>query len=134
MFDLYRLDLQLFGGEGAAGGDGGDGAGEAPGETAPDAGETRLRELGVPESVLAKRAKRAKAPAAIAAAQRADAEPAAEAQTQTAPEPTEEGTTEDPAAATEPKRMTWDEIMADPEYNKQMQGVIQSRLRSAKSS
>ena len=133
MFDLYRLDLQLFGGEGAAGGDGGDGAGAAPGETAPDAGETRLRELGVPESVLAKRAKRAKAPAAIAAAQRADAEPAAEAQTQTAPEPTEEGTTEDPSAATEPKRMTWDEIMADPEYNKQMQGVIQARLRSAKS-
>ena len=31
-----------------------------------------------------------------------------------------------------PSRMSWDEIMADPEYNKQMQAVVQSRLRSAK--
>jgi hypothetical protein len=28
--------------------------------------------------------------------------------------------------------MSWDEIMADPEYNKQMQVVVQSRLREAK--
>jgi hypothetical protein len=28
--------------------------------------------------------------------------------------------------------MSWDEIMADPEYNKQMQAVVQSRSRSAK--
>ena len=28
--------------------------------------------------------------------------------------------------------MSWDEIMADPEYNKQMQAVVQSRLRNAK--
>jgi len=31
-----------------------------------------------------------------------------------------------------PARMSWDEIMADPEYNKQMQAVVQSRLKSAK--
>jgi hypothetical protein len=28
--------------------------------------------------------------------------------------------------------MSWDEIMADPEYNRQMQAVVQSRLKSAK--
>ena len=28
--------------------------------------------------------------------------------------------------------MSWDEIMADPEYNKKMQEVVQSRLKSAK--
>jgi DNA-binding transcriptional MerR regulator len=28
--------------------------------------------------------------------------------------------------------MSWDEIMKDPEYNKQMQAVVQSRLKSAK--
>jgi phage anti-repressor protein len=33
---------------------------------------------------------------------------------------------------TTPTRMTWDEIMKDPEYNKQMQAVVQSRLRTAK--
>ena len=29
--------------------------------------------------------------------------------------------------------MSWEEIMADPEYNKQMQAVVQSRLKNAKS-
>ena len=40
--------------------------------------------------------------------------------------PTEETKTDSPT------RMSWDEIMADPEYNKQMQAVVQSRLRNAK--
>jgi hypothetical protein len=42
----------------------------------------------------------------------------------------EKPTTEDTQAT--PQRMSWDEIMKDPEYNKQMQAVVQSRLKSAK--
>jgi uncharacterized protein YajQ (UPF0234 family) len=40
-------------------------------------------------------------------------------------------TTEDTKEA--PPRMSWDEIMKDPEYNKQMQAVVRSRLKSEKS-
>lgn len=132
MAELYNtlLNLQLF----ADGGEGG-GDGAAPGESdaaSPDAGESRLRELGVPESVLAKRAsRRTKAPAAQqsakAAVPQAPARQAAAAEDNTAPEGSQ---TDNPAQAQ--PRMTWDEIMADPEYNKQMQSTIQARLKTAK--
>lgn len=118
------LKLQLF----ADGGDGGGGE-AASGETAPVAEETRLRELGVPESVLEKRAKRAKPSAARPVAQQAPAqtEPTSQQSAPAEPDAPEEGQTDAPA------RMSWDEIMADPEYNKQMQATIQARLRGAKS-
>lgn len=123
------LGLQLF----ADGGDGGGDGAAAPGETAPAAGETRLRELGVPESVLAKRAKRAKATVTQPAAQQVQKPQESQEpkqQTPTAEDPTpEESQTENQT----PARMSWDEIMADPEYNKHMQETIQTRLRSAKS-
>lgn len=142
MAKFLWLGLQLFGGEGGSGGTGsagsasGDGGGTAaPGETtAPAAGESRLRELGVPESVLQKRANRAKKssyqPAVAQQKAEKDTEPtqqAAAAEPTTTP--TEESKPDEPAAA----RMSWDEIMADPEYNKQMQSTIQARLKSAKS-
>lgn len=121
------LNLQLFGD--GAGGDSGEGA-AAPGETAaPAAGEQRLRELGVPESVLAKRAKRSTRP---------DAQPAQKAQeattdTEQKQDAAAETTTPEGSKAEEaPARMSWDEIMADPEYNQRMQQTIQARLRSAK--
>lgn len=133
------LDLQLFaegGGDGAGAGEGA-GAAETGGNT-PDAGEARLRELGVPESVLAKRAKRAKARGNVQAAAKV---PAAEAQTGQEPTsqqdaaagtkkdtPAEEGNNADSAAG----RMTWDEIMADPEYNRQMQSLVQARLKESR--
>ena len=118
------LNLQLFAGEGA--GDGG-GEGAATGESAVDAGQQRLRELGVPEDKLRKRAQRS-APKLPAGAVR------------TAPQAQEQQTNEQAAAAENPTeentdksaRMSWDDIMADPEYNKQMQAVVQSRLRNAK--
>ena len=140
------LNLQLFAGEGTGGGTGGDSAGDgaasgannagsAPARESADAGQ-RLRELGVPEELIRRRAIRksrsapaASAPNAVAAnsAQEAPTEEAA------APDPNTTATTEETqAAGTESKRMSWDEIMADPEYNKQMQAVVQSRLRSAK--
>lgn len=124
------LGLQLF----ADGGDGGGDGAAATGENAPAAGEARLRELGVPESVLAKRAKRAKGTVAHPVAQQDQK-----------PQETQEPKQQTPTAETEPTpeesqtdnqtpyRMSWDEIMADPEYNKHMQETIQTRLRSAKS-
>ena len=35
---------------------------------------------------------------------------------------------------TEEKRMSWEQIMADPEYNRQMQAVVRARLKEEKSS
>ena len=126
MTNFKWLNLQLFAGEGAGatGGEGGEGA--ATGDNATvDAGQ-RLRELGVPEDKIRRRARyAAKAPETQA---KTEVEPeAAEEKVQdaAAENPTEEKT-ETPA------RMSWDEIMADPEYNKQMQAVVQSRLKSAK--
>ena len=118
------LNLQLFAGEGA--GDGGEGA--ATGENNADAGHQRLLELGVPADKIRKnRAYKLNTPAPKATAEGKEQgqEPQQE-QAAAAEDPTEEKKTDTPA------RMSWDEIMADPEYNKQMQMVVQSRLRNAK--
>ena len=119
------LNLQLFAGEGA--GDGG-GEGAAQGANSADAGHQRLLELGVPEAKIRKnRAYKVNTPATKpAAAEQSAAQEQKPEQAAAATNPTEENKTETPA------RMSWDEIMADPEYNKQMQAVVQSRLRSAK--
>ena len=125
MKDNKWLNLQLFAGEGSGDG-GGDGA--ATGESAVDPGQQRLLELGVPADKIRKRANRtaAKQPSgAVNAAPKAQETQQTKEQAAAA-NPTEENKTEAPA------RMSWDEIMADPEYNKQMQSVVQSRLRSAK--
>ena len=130
---LKWLDLQLFAGEG---GDGG-GEGANSGDTAAVAGqqseEQKLRELGVPQAALDKRANRRSKRTNTATAARSTAQPEA---AQNAAEQTANATsttTEEPKATESTQtRMSWDEIMADPEYNKQMQSVVQSRLRSAK--
>lgn len=122
MANFYKwLNLQLFAGEGA--GEGG-GEGASTGETAVDAGQQRLLELGVPMEKLKRRANRysAKAPEAPKA-ENAEAQVAA-AESNT---PTEENTEEKPSA-----NMNWDEFMANPENNKKMQSIVQSRLKSAK--
>ena len=123
------LDLQLFAGEGTGEG-GGEGA-AATGENSEAAAQQRLRELGVPEDKIRRRAKgkpSATPPAAVqtAPATQQTGEGEDGAQAAAAENPTEEGKPASPA------RMSWDEIMADPEYNKQMQAVVQSRLKSAK--
>ena len=120
------LNLQLFAGEGA--GDGG-GEGAATGENSVDAGHQRLLELGVPADKIRKnRAYKLNTPAPkpAEAGQKAAQEQQANEQAAAAENPTEEKKTDGPA------RMSWDEIMADPEYNKNMQAVVQSRLRTAK--
>ena len=126
MTNLYWLNLQLFAGEGA--GDGG-GEGAASGESAVDAGQQRLLELGVPADKIRKRQKSA-------------ATKLPEGAVRTAPETKEvqekQQTNEQVAAADNPteeksetkSRMSWDEIMADPEYNKEMQAVVRGRLKA----
>lgn len=115
------LDLQLFAGEGAGGDGGGEGA--ASGENAPDAGEARLLELGVPAEKLRKRAKKSADPLPVGAVSATPPQKKQKTEQQAAAaNPTEETTTNAPA------RMSWDEIMADPEYNKQMQTLIKNRI------
>ena len=117
MADFYRLNLQLF----ADGGEGG-GEGAATGDNVADAGHNRLLELGVPADKIRKRAQKpaAKAPegAVLTTGQKQ------EEQQDAAAKETEGPKTDAPA------RMSWDEIMADPEYNKQMQAVVRARLKS----
>ena len=125
MTNYKWLNLQLFAGEGT--GDGGEGT-AATGENATaDAGQ-RLRELGVPEDKIRRRARYAAKPTESTASAEVKTSEANENEGQDAAvnNPTEEKTDA-------PARMSWEEIMADPEYNKQMQAVVQSRLKSAKS-
>ena len=111
------LNLQLFAGEGDGGGEG-----AATGENSADAGHQRLLELGVPAAKIRKnRAYKLDTPPARQHEPEKQQEQAAAAEN-----PTEEKQTGTPP------RMSWEEIMADPEYNKQMQATVQSRLRSAK--
>lgn len=137
-------ELMLFGSGPAAG------AGSAPGESAGsdssadkavDAGRQRLLELGVPADKLNKRTAGTRprtagttprkesrsAPAVDKVAPTAAADSADGSKLKAASEATA------PNAGTG-KRMTWDEIKADPEYNKEIQAVIQARLKSAKGS
>ena len=133
--------LQLFAGEGAgagngagagtSGGEGGEGGAVSGVNNGVAAEHQRLRELGVPEEKLRKRAQRqaAKLPeGAVRTAPKQAQEQKPQEQVATAAE----NPTEEKAENTAPTRMSWDEIMADPEYNKQMQSVVQSRLKSAK--
>ena len=125
--------LQLFAGEGAgasAGGEGG-GDGAVSGVDGVAAEHQRLLELGVPEEKLRKRAKRANAKLPEGAVRTAPKQ----AETQKPQEQVATATenpTEDKTETPSPTRMSWDEIMADPEYNKQMQLTVQSRLKNAK--
>ena len=125
MFKEKWLELQLFAGEGA--GDGG-GEGATTGENSDAAGHQRLLELGVPADKIRKnRAYKVNTPAAKPATQEQSQEPEQnQEQAAAAENPTEENKTD------APPRMTWEEIMADPEYNKQMQATVQSRLKAAK--
>ena len=112
------LDLQLF-----AEGEGG-GEGATTGVEAVDPGQQRLLELGVPADKIRKRASEAVAKMSKGNTQAQEQKPTEQI-------PTAEPTEEEPKADA-PTRMSWDDIMKDPEYNKQMQAVVQSRLRSAK--
>ena len=126
--------LQLFAGEGggagaSAGGEGGGDGAVSGVSDGVDAEHQRLRELGVPEEKLRKRAQRASAKLPEGAVRTAPKEPAKPQEQVATAEP---NPTEDKTEKAAPTRMSWEEIMADPEYNKQMQSVVQSRLKNAK--
>ena len=122
MLNIETLNLQLFAGEGAGEG----GAEGAAGANTADAGQNRLLELGVPADKIRKRAKNntAQLPkGAVANAPKSEQQSSEQA---AAAQNTEENKSEAPT------RMSWDEIMADPEYNKEMQAVVSARLKTAK--
>ena len=85
--------------------------------------------MGVPEEVLRRRAKRGKGTqtgSAAVTAPKAQEQPEPQEQDAAADNPTEEEGSE-----TAP-RFNWDEVVADPECNRQIQAIVQSRLRGAK--
>ena len=128
--EKWRI-LQLFGGEGAgagsagAGGTAGDGGAgaAAPGDGTADAAQ-RLREMGVPESKIAKygkayanRAKKSAVAPAVEHQKTDDNQQAAAATTETA----QEVETEQKNGA---PKYDWDEVMKDPEMNRRMQETV----------
>ena len=129
MNENFKLNLQLFAGEGTGGEGGGEGA--TSGDNATAAAEQRLRELGVPEAKIRKSASKVASKMPVQTAQTAATEQKEEAKVEAAATQ-EKPTTEDTKDQT-PARMSWDDIMKDPEYNKQMQAVVRSRLKSEKS-
>ena len=126
MNEIKKLNLQLFAGEGT-----GDSGGEAAtsGENATVAAEQRLRELGVPEDKIRKRASKV---ASRMPSQAVKTEPVAQKTEETKVESASpnEPPTEEPKET--PARMSWDEIMKDPEYNAKMQETMRNRLKTAK--
>ena len=124
----WMLDLQLFSGEGAGDGGAGEGA-PASGENATVDAEQRLRELGVPEDKIRRRAKSA---SANKTAPEKKSAPAANSEAQNGQVAAASDPTEEQKTGAAPSRMSWEEIMADPEYNKQMQSIVKSRLGPAK--
>lgn len=130
---MYYFDLlQIFadgGGDGGSAGAAPAGASEA---AAPaESYESKLEALGVPKDKIRKRSK---AGAAAAPLQQTGESAAKMQQT-----PTNE---QDDAAQRveshkspekeEKAKPTWDELMADPDYNKQMQKVVTDRLKKSK--
>ena len=123
------LNLQLFAGEGTGGEGGGESA--TTGDNATAAAEQRLRELGVPEAKIRKNASKVASKMPAQTVKTAEVAPKEEANVESAA--TEEKPTTEDTKESAPTRMSWDEIMKDPEYNKEMQAVVRSRLKSEKS-
>ena len=108
--------LQLFAGEGTSA-PGSEGGNAPTGEDAADAGHRHLRELGVPENRIRKnRAYQVCDFVLKNTEEKPTAEQDAAAQEQM------------PGKETQP-RLSWEEIKKDPEYNAEIQKIIQARLR-----
>lgn len=129
MFNQFKWQLlQLFAGEGAgsSGASGGDGSGAgaaATGEGSVDAGHQRLLELGVPESKIRK-------PRAKQASPLPDGAIRNQPQAQATPAQQAAAADDKPAQMeTAPTRMSWDEIVKDPEYNAELQKIIKARVK-----
>lgn len=133
MFNQSKWQLlQLFSGEGgasgaSAAGDGGNAADAATVVNSADDGHQRLREMGVPENRIRKpRAKQASA--LPEGAFRTEPRQAQQPSQAAAAEPTSTQT-EGTKPTETPVRLSWEEIMKDPEYNAEMQKIIRSRVK-----
>lgn len=125
----FLLDLQLFGeGEGAPAGAPANDGGQTTGVDATAAAEQRLRELGVPADRARKRASKFAERMAPSARPQVEATVEEEAMVDTATTTNEDAPVEEVSA----KRMTWDEIKNDPEYNKEIQKIVSSRTKKSK--
>lgn len=124
---LKHLSLQLLAGEtgGTAGADG------AAAETGAADLSSRLAEMGVPRERLERRKAALDRKAQPVAQEAAPAEPEAEPSEEPAQEASEAPAAEAPENE-QPKRLTWDEIKADPEYNQEIQKIVQNRLKASK--
>lgn len=121
-----RLDLQLFGGEGAGGSGAGDGAGgdggQAAGVEAADPGRQRLLDKGVPAAVLAKYSRSYQRPSA----------PAAQQADRGGEDPDDADVPESPAEETKSTKPSWEEISKDPDYQEGIQSMMRARLKADK--
>lgn len=124
MDDLFKL-LQIFadGGDGGASGAAPAGASEAA-APASESMESRLEALGVPKDKIRRRSKPTtkaaapeEAPAAEQPVQQDDA-----ADNQESEESTE----------AHPTKPSFDELMKDPDYNREMQKIVKDRLKTSK--
>lgn len=113
--------LQLFADGGGEGGDG-----TASGETAADAGQQRLRELGVPEGKIRKNRAYKFGNTPKDAVRKAEPQ---EQPKQEAAAPAEQKDSQQEAQSN--PRMSWEEIVKDPEYNQELQKLIKARLRES---
>ena len=119
----YLLQLFAEGGEGSAAGAEG-AAVSNTGVSDAAAGHQRLRELGVPENKIRKN-RSYNLPTPVSAP--VEAEPATEQA---------QAEAQDDAAVTKPteesKRMTWDEIKADPEYSEHLNKMMRERTKKSR--
>lgn len=119
------LNLQLFADGTGAAGEGGEGA--STGENGSAAAEQRLLELGVPADKIRKRAK-------YAVKKAEPAEQSALPQEQPEAQAKEQVAAAEEVPTEEKPKPTWEELMADPDYNGKMQEVVKARLRETKAS
>lgn len=125
MDNLFKM-LQIFadGGDGGASGAAPAGASEAA-APASESMESRLEALGVPKDKIRKRSKptdKAAAPEELPAAELpVQQDDAADNQE---PETTDE--------AQPPTKPSFDELMKDPDYNREMQKIVKDRLKTSK--
>ena len=134
----FNLNLQLFGGEGAgsagagtSGEGGGDGV-QTGDNGAVDAVQQRLKELGVPEDKIRKRARKATAGMTAQTTQTAATDqPTEKAAADSAPAKQDIPATEETQSA--PAKLNWEEITKHPEFNKRIQTIVSSRLKSERS-
>jgi len=141
MFEKIKwLNLQLFAGEGGAGtgaaSGGNSGEVASTGDTSADAGrEQRLLALGVPADKIRRNRSTKQETATELPENAVSTVPPEQRKQQAVKQDDAAGADKAEEIATEaPTKMSWDDIVKDPEYNREIQKIVQSRLKDAKAS